>query len=475
MNNKDDKPSFFDPSEEANTWPPSSGYEAEDKDSQNNSEEDFDYLDSILGDNSSSSSDSNETIFNNDSISTREDTEEVEIANTDIQGDFLVPKNPEPEVQEEIEEENEYYNVEAPNPDSEKTASIDSSSFDQLEFEAEQIKEENQIPDDHIDTTKTEAAPTNDFNVEDLFDNTTENYATTKSEISNNFSNYSYNEDEEVKPFRTYSNFDYTETETIAEPDVSNKISGLLGKVNRNVLILAVVVIGFGIYYLVSTLMSRNYNKYEQPSRTRSPRKPKPIAEELKAGRRSPVWKVSNQKRIDLGHEANIVRAIYQSAGRENPFSIPDSILADYRKAAQIAMTKQMGPNTYKRKAYRATLIGVLTSQDSTVALIDIQEASFDIVEGTGKTKILQLATKAMDKAKRNTQEMLTGSYVGPWAITKIESAKNGFTEAKVTIEYEGQRKLLHMGKGEELGIFDEDGKIDNLENPIENVSLRDM
>lgn len=508
--NNQDKPSFFDPDDEAKSWPPSDSYEADDKDShsaasnesnskkpnlfepepeieikaqpepepeaiveeepkiaeEQNEAASFDYLDSILND--------------AEEESNAEQEYKSEPEPTD---DFLVPMSRE---EQAVEAEEEII------PESDPL--YEEIHGNEVESEPEIVEDIKDIETETVE--ESIASPSfnsNNFNVDDLFDDRS-NSSIDQSSIPNyqegNTSSSSANPlsyqtgsayidpNEELKPFRTYSSYDYTNTETINDELGEEKptIANILKKVNRNVLVLAIVVIAFTIYYLISTLSSRNYDKFAgKETRTRAPRKEKTIAPELRMGERIPVWGISSQKNISQARDNEITRMIFESAGRENPFAIPDSILADYRKAAEIAIVKQQQPNTYKRKAYRATLVGVLTSKDSVVALIDIQEASFDVVEGTGKTKILQLATKAMDKAKKNTQELVMGSYVGPWAVTKIDSAKNTYSEAKVTIEYGGQRKVLNMGKSEELGIFDDGGSIDNLENPVENVSLDDF
>jgi hypothetical protein len=166
------------------------------------------------------------------------------------------------------------------------------------------------------------------------------------------------------------------------------------------------------------------------------------------------------------------VKSIYSVGGRDNPFAMPDSIVADLRKRVEADIVKQQQPNNFRRIAYRATLIGVLASKDSMIALVNQQEADFDVLEGTGKIKVLKLATKAMERAKQNTQEMVVGSYIGPWVITKIDSPENAFVDAKVQVEYKGITKVLSMGKATELGIFTSEGLIDNLENPVGTTSL---
>ena len=143
---------------------------------------------------------------------------------------------------------------------------------------------------------------------------------------------------------------------------------------------------------------------------------------------------------------------------------MPQSVINALKKQADLALLAKKKPNTYKRSAYRATLLGVLTSEGSTIALINMQEASFDVVEGTNKNKILKIATKVMAKAKSNTLEMGRGSFIGPWEIVSVAEPSGAFSDAKVTVEYQGIQKVLSMGKAEDLGIFDPAGQIDDLE-----------
>jgi hypothetical protein len=185
-----------------------------------------------------------------------------------------------------------------------------------------------------------------------------------------------------------------------------------------------------------------------------------------------PVWEISTQEGSKYYEELKLVKSIYSVGGRDNPFAMPDSIIADLRKRVEIDIVKKQQPNNYKRIAYRATLIGVLASKDSMIALVNQQEADFDVLEGTGKVKVLKLATKAMERAKQNTQEMVVGSYIGPWVIVKIDSPESAFVDAKVYVEYKGITKVLSMGKATELGIFTSDGQIDNLENPVGTTPL---
>lgn len=273
-------------------------------------------------------------------------------------------------------------------------------------------------------------------------------------------------QEQSALPFRTYSAFDYNEeTLTEASLDEAEEKQGL--KLNRNILIVLAVLLLVGGWYGFQSLFNRKIPGVANARRRKPPKKEQKsllaISREL-----IPVWEITNQKSITDSEERKIVNDIYSESGRDNPFMMPDSVLADLKRVADAQIASTKAPKSYRRKAYRATLVGVLTAKDSTIALINYQEAVFDVLEGTSRPKILKLATKAMDKAKANTQEMVIGSYIGPWQITRMDSPKDAFTEAKVHLINQGQVKTLSMGRAEELGIFDTGGDIDNLDSPSE-------
>lgn len=280
-------------------------------------------------------------------------------------------------------------------------------------------------------------------------------------------------EDDDTLPFRTFSAYDYSEETILEDNEEEEEKTGVAAFLaNRNLVILTAVLLLFGGYFTYNTFF---VDKREYVSKRQS-RRPKKSNRNILTGKKElvPVWEVAAQKSKGWGAESRLVKDIYKGSGRKNPFSMPESIIADLRRAAELDRLRNQKPNTYRRTAYRATLVGVLTSKDNTIGLINQQSADFDILEGTGKRKILKLATKAMNKSKKNTQEMVVGSYIGPWQITGISSPQNAFTEAKVTIEYEGLEKVLVMGKAVELGIFNEEGDIDNLEEPRDEISYGD-
>jgi hypothetical protein len=276
---------------------------------------------------------------------------------------------------------------------------------------------------------------------------------------------------EDILPFRTYSKSDYSEEKIEDAENEEDKapMDNLLA--NRNLVILLAVIVFFMGYFIYNKVFNRKYvANGTKRTRRLAPRKDKLVIntqQEL-----VPVWEISNQEGSKYYEELKLVKSIYSVGGRDNPFAMPDSIVADLRRRVEADIVKQQQPNNFRRIAYRATLIGVLASKDSMIALVNQQEADFDVIEGTGKIKVLKLATKAMERAKQNTQEMVVGSYIGPWVITRIDSPENAFVDAKVHVEYKGITKILSMGKATELGIFTSEGLIDNLENPVGTTSL---
>jgi len=501
-NNPEEKPSFFDSADEAKSWPPSEGYEVEESDipdpvasapTENNFEPDA--LDELLAE--------------EDKVEEAPTIEPQEIAGTDymdmlmhdfsnFDGDekhsesseeeFLVPINKEDlaQAEEEIDEEEEEepeteveekfeQTIFAKDTDKVKIVDDDDEALSDI-FNNNQI-EESSIKENIKISSVTENSDDEDFDLDKYVqektgvtpysdsDNREVDFVSVPHPITNseNSSGIIFDEpEEESKPFRTYASLDYGE-EVLAEGGEEGA-SGLLAGINKNILILGAIVLAVVLYFGFTKLFNR---KYETAGREKSerPTKEKRIVVEEKE--LVPLWEVSAQKTKNEAADRQLVQTIYKSSGRANPFAMPDSILADLQKAAELEMLKKQKPNTYRRLAYRATLVGVLTSNENTIALVNQQEATFDVLEGTSRNKILKLATKSMDKAKRDTQEMVVGSYIGPWLITKIESPDSVFSDAKVHIEFEGDKKILNMGKAEELGIFTEDGQIDSLNEPV--------
>lgn len=504
-NNPEEKPSFFDSADEAKSWPPSEGYEVEESDIQDPiidafteaSHSEPDALDELLAEEEEkekeaepvdpqdiAGTDYMDMLMHDFSSFDGKETQQAEGS----EEEFLVPVNKEEEPEEEEVKAEE---VEEPveqitfAQDTDKVKIVDDDDDDEDDDALSDIfdnaGEPEEIPDEA--PIKHESPVVNNNDDDDDFD--LDKYVQEKTGIapkSGNNDEVSFvavpppvtssedssgiileeEEDEDTKPFRTYSSLDYEEAPT--DTDEDQAAGGIFAGIDRNILILGAIIVAVLMYFLFTSVFSRKYDMNGR-TRTRRPAKEKRIAVEEKE--LVPLWEVSAQKAKSDAEDRQLVQTIYKSSGRANPFAMPDSILADLQKAADLEMLKKQKPDTYRRLAYRATLVGVLTSKENTIALVNQQEATFDVLEGTSRNKILKLATKAMDKAKRDTQEMVVGSYIGPWVITKIESPDSAFSDAKVHIEYEGDVKVLNMGKAEELGIFTEDGEIDSLEEPV--------
>lgn len=465
--NPGDKPSFFDFSEEeARSWPPANSYQTEDDASEIKaaSEEVFS-LDNLINENPPQP---NQTEVNLEESQELGNYDYVDLMFNDFSSfdtgeglttdaeaeealDILIPveKKPEPPlVQEEPDQSQELDSklsfLASANLDNKTTEeTIDNSSFDASVF---QEKESNEFDDNDF---------TNDSALEDYdIGQVTEETST-------------------PLPFRTYSKFDYNLDAPELAPDTEEEKKGL--QLNRNAIIVLSILLLITGWYGFKSIFSRDKYTATNTRKRKPPRKEKKSIVEITKRDLIPVWDLSAQKSFNKAEERELISNVYKNSGRVNPFMLPDSVIADLKKAAIAEMVKKQPPRSYRRKAYRATLVGVLTSKENTIALINTQEAVFDVVEGTDRAKILKLAIKEMEKAKKNTVEMITGAYIGPWKVTRIDSPKDAFTEAKVYIEHSGETKMLNMGRAEELGIFDEGGSLDNLEEPKSDVGLEDF
>lgn len=270
-----------------------------------------------------------------------------------------------------------------------------------------------------------------------------------------------YQDDTTIKPFRAFTKINLAE-ELAEEKDEELKAVGILAGTNRNVLIIFVIILLSLGYFLFNTFFNKQIETKTR-QKTRPPKKEKSVVTLDQS--QIPVWEISEQNIVNLSAEEKYAESLIKFTGRENPFAMPQSVIDALKKQADLELLSKKKPNSYKRLAYRATLLGVLTSEGNTIALVNTQEAGFDIVEGTSKKKILTLATKAMDKAKKDTLEMSKGSFIGPWEIIEVTAPKGLSADARLVIKFQGTQKVLNMGKAEDLGIFDPGGQIDDLEN----------
>jgi hypothetical protein len=497
--NPEERPSFFDSFDEASSWPPSEGYEVEESEAPAELESVAETQPEILLESSHEPDALDELLATDDdsaSVADKEDTPEymVNVLMNDFSGfdgdedtntpsteeDFLTPVNKEADLKHDEHEDEDEEQLEPVLEESksqekykEEISIVEKGRIKIIDDDEEALSDifTNNKPElkKEIIETKTEEefsypeVNDDDFDLETYVQEKTGTPIDTKREAVSQSVDYAddFIEEEYSKPFRTYASVDYSET---SAEDIVEEKPGIFAGVNRNIIILAALILAIMVYFLFANLFKP---RYDAVGRKRDPRPSKQKRVALETKELSPLWEVSAQKARSETSERQLVQTIYKTSGRDNPFALPESILADLRKAANAELLKKMKPNTYRRLAYRATLVGVLTSNDNTIALVNQQEASFDILEGTSKSKILGLATKSMDKAKRDTQEMVIGSYIGPWVITKIESPDSIFSDAKVHIQFNNDKKILNMGKAEELGIFTEGGELDDLENPV--------
>jgi hypothetical protein len=520
--NPEEKPSFFDFADEARSWPPADGYNTDE-------EEDIIASGGSFFDQSKPNPNEEDKPNGLDQIlSIQQDlppapapqapppmpSEPSRLQETDLgyidmlldnfggirdisfetgveprqEDDFLIPKNQENLTTKKFNEESsaldEIFNQKEIAP-SYIAPSATSSNFEDDDEGVFSINDLKNNPEPDLRSSRSQRSntpPQEDLLLTKALDSATQESSGSPSAdpfYKETLSDYNpYDEDaiqsqlnDDLLPFRTYSKSDYSE-EKIEEAENEEEkapVEKLL--VNRNLAILLAVIVFFMGYFIYNKVFNRKYVS----STSRRSRRPAPKKEKLVISAQQelvPVWEVATQEGSKYYEELKLVKSIYSFGGRDNPFAMPDSIVADLRKRVEADIVKQQQPNNFRRIAYRATLIGVLASKDSMIALVNQQEADFDVLEGTGKIKVLKLATKAMERAKQNTQEMVVGAYIGPWVITKIDSPENAFVDAKVQVEYKGITKVLSMGKATELGIFTSEGLIDNLENPVGTTSL---
>jgi hypothetical protein len=516
--NPEEKPSFFDFADEARSWPPPDGYNTDDEEdiiasggsffdqskpnpSEENKPKNLEQILSIPQEPNQASVSQGSSLLSSELPNLQEtDLGYIDMLLDNFGGasdisfdasvessqadDFLVPKKQENSAIKKFNEESTaldaIFNQKEIAP-SYITPSATSSDFEdddegvfsindlknnpEPNFRASRYERSNLTPEEDMLLSKALDSASQEPSNEPLFKENLSDYNPYDDDIAQPQLN------EDILPFRTYSKSDYSEEkiEDAENEEEKAPVEKLLA--NRNLVILLAVIVLFMGYFIYNKVFNRKYiTNVSKRSRRLALKKEKIVIntqQEL-----VPVWEVSTQEGSKYYEELKLVKSIYSVGGRDNPFAMPDSIVADLRKRVEADIVKQQQPNNFRRIAYRATLIGVLASKDSMIALVNQQEADFDVLEGTGKIKVLKLATKAMERAKQNTQEMVVGSYIGPWIITKIDSPENAFVDAKVQVEYKGITKVLSMGKATELGIFTSEGLIDNLQNPVGTTSL---
>ena len=154
------------------------------------------------------------------------------------------------------------------------------------------------------------------------------------------------------------------------------------------------------------------------------------------------------------------------NAGRENPFLLPPSAItaiANNRYSGKGGRGRRKG-SRIKKKAYRAAMVGILESDGEIIALVNLKEAAFDVLESVSRSKVLKAAVKAMKKAKDNTIEVAIGDFIGNWEIVEIVGSDYASgTDPMMKIKRAGQYEDIYLGKPEELGIFNAMNEFDDL------------
>lgn len=269
-----------------------------------------------------------------------------------------------------------------------------------------------------------------------------------------------------TRPFRSFSAVDFGLEPNLVEDlqkEAQEAKTGL--SINRNIFILILVLV-LGISYYAYTQINKRTLKAVVGKHKRK-KQIKKIPSTIKDldSESLPLWDITDQRSLDSAGEQALLEKIREESGRPNPFAVPDSIIADLQVVIKRTEEKKQEPKFLRRRAYRATLVGVLTSDDKTVALFNFQEASFDVMKGLGKDKILKEAIKSMDKARISALELGLNAYLGPWRIIQITAPKGLSSEAKIVLQLGTEHRVLTLGKAEELGIFDENGHFDNLDD----------
>ncbi|MEB3315572.1 MAG: hypothetical protein VKK32_05115 [Candidatus Melainabacteria bacterium] len=229
-------------------------------------------------------------------------------------------------------------------------------------------------------------------------------------------------------------------------------------------IIALVIAVFLFIGYTVYQKMSERYDTKTSSRRDSRRPKSKKIDNLFDFSDKRPVWSAIKIKPNSAKQEREFIKTSRDTAGRDNPFILPDSVL----KA--IASGKARGTGLAEKtvrsskKAYRALMIGVIQSDGESIALINLKEAVFEVGDNLTRSKVLKAAIRAMEKALDNTIEVSVGDYIANWELIEIHNpASNDLGEPFIRLKRGDEFKILNMGKAEELGIFDENNLIDDL------------
>lgn len=261
------------------------------------------------------------------------------------------------------------------------------------------------------------------------------------------------NKDEDAV-FKAYAPFDYIDEDPFKDLQEDNKPKI---KLSRQAIILIIALLLAGGFFIFETFFKREVNT--ESRRRKAPRKERRRSLEAET-ELLPLWGVTQQQSKDWIADVKLIKASFSAAGRSDPFAVPQSVIDDLRKAIEAEIAADKPPDVFRRTAYRASLVGVLTSEDDTLALVNFRAAVFDIIDGTTKPKIIKLAIKAINKAKDDSLEVFEEDFIGPWKVKQIETGRESANESRMIIERDGDEKELRMGVPVDLGIFDEEGEL---------------
>lgn len=367
--------------------------------------------------------------------------------------------------------------------------STESSSVEKLFTDAEDIIAKHKAPepsateaelnlDDSID-----AFDLDDVETDELFANSSSTPNLVEAVAEENINNdtvdaalfEAFSEDyqspaEEATPvtFKAYASYDYADERTFEDGEDEEEKEGI--ELDRPVIILILVLLLVGGWFVYDNFIARKYDGSSK-RRKRKPRKEK-FRFRTQEPTYAPVWQLAGQKTSDFEAETDLIDTIEANAGRKNPFSIPGDILAEMRQTIEDedeGDKKKPPPKVSDHKAFRATLIGILSAEENLMALVKVQEAKFKVVEGTSEEKVLNTAIRQMSRSKANVTELFEGDTIaGFWVVDEIDLGYDTGTEGRVTIKRGEEMKTLRLNKAEELGIYDLDGNLTDFLEPEE-------
>lgn len=251
--------------------------------------------------------------------------------------------------------------------------------------------------------------------------------------------------------------FSYLETDSLSSVKSKNES-------NSSLIVLLIVILFVGAYWFYQSYS----NRYNNLSSTRKSRRERPRnrSDIEKKQEKQPIWAAVEIEKVDKELESTYIKSSLESSGRENPFLLPKSAIkaiANNRYSRGTSRSSRKG-NRIKKKAYRATMVGILESEGDIIALVNLKEASFDVLESVSRSKVLKVAVKAMQKAKDNTIEVAIGDFIGNWEIVDIiGSDYESVSDPIIKLKRSDHMKILYLGKPEELGIFNAMNEFDDL------------